>query len=65
MQVRALPLILKLVYMKNEMRKEMCPTQQSDIVQQTLPGRLIGRAREFESRGAGSSPAPATKGAIA
>ena len=40
--------------------KEMCSDQGSDIVQQTLPDRLIGRAREFESRSAGSSPAPAT-----
>ena len=51
--------------MENKMMKEMCPNQKSDIAQQKLPGRLIGRAREFESRGAGSNPAPATEGAIA
>ena len=65
MQVRVLPLIQNENEMESKMMKEMCPNQQSDIVQQTLPGRLTGRAREFESRSAGSSPAPATEGAIA
>lgn len=51
--------------MKKIEMKEKGPDQGSDIVQQLLPDRLIGRAREFESRGVGSSPTPATNGAIA
>ena len=51
--------------MKTKMKDEMCPVQDSDQVQQLLPGRLIGRARDFDSRGVGSNPAPATKGIIA
>lgn len=51
--------------MEEKMMKENGPDQGSDIEQQLLPDRLIGRAREFESRGVGSSPAPATNGTIA
>lgn len=51
--------------MRKEEMKEKDPDQGSDIVQQLLPDRLIGRAREFESRGVGSNPAPATNGTIA
>lgn len=51
--------------MKNELAKEKCPDQGSDIAQQTLPGRLTGRVRDFDSRRAGSNPAPATNGIIA
>lgn len=51
--------------MKSELMKEICPDQGSDIAQQTLPGRLTGRARDFDSRSAGSNPAPATNGIIA
>jgi hypothetical protein len=51
--------------MEEKMMKEKDPDQGSDIVQQLLPDRLTGRAREFESRGVGSSPAPATNGTIA
>lgn len=43
----------------------MCLNRSDDRVQQTLPGRLTGRARDFDSRGAGSNPAPATNGAVA
>ena len=53
------------IEMKSELMKEMCPDQGSDIAQQTLPGRLTGRARDFDSRSAGSNPAPATNGIIA
>jgi hypothetical protein len=47
--------------MDDKKMKEMCPNKDSDSVQQILPGRLIGRARDFDSRRAGSNPAPATK----
>lgn len=50
--------------MESNMMEEKCPDQGSDIAQQTLPGRLTGRARDFDSRRAGSNPAPATNGII-
>ncbi len=65
MQVRVLSPVQKTNEMEKKMMKEKSPDQGSDIVQQLLPDRLIGRAREFESRGVGSSPAPATNGTIA
>jgi hypothetical protein len=55
----------KQMTMEEKMMKEKSPDQRSDIAQQLLPDRLIGRAREFESRGVGSSPAPAANGTIA
>lgn len=51
--------------MKTKMKEEMCPDQDCDTAQQLLPGRLTGRARDFDSRGVGSNPAPATEGIIA
>lgn len=51
--------------MKNNEMKEMCLNRSDDCVQQTLPGSLTGRARNFDFRRAGSNPAPATNGAVA
>lgn len=51
--------------MKNRKTKEMCLNRSDDYVQQTLPGRLTGRARDFDSRRVGSNPTPATNGAVA
>ena len=41
-------------------KHETCPHQQAKTGQQTLPDSLTGRARDFDSRSAGSNPAPAT-----
>lgn len=46
--------------MKSNRMKDMCLNRSDDCVQQTLPGRLTGRARDFDSRRVGSNPTPAT-----